>query len=440
MTFVRAVSSQETHRSILKVLENVAVLLKAAKPMIMGKTFSFWLPTVISSSSTAGIDEVVKRFLIDASQKAERDVPGSGELSLLLTTMLSIDVEKRRFFADNLNEILQDDLRAFEIAWPMFCKDVSNEFIRDQVSLLASHSTIKMMINRALDLAGANCMIEIDRELSPFSTVSVIDGFLFPINAYPEFLRGKPWIRNDVAIALIDGFVEKVSEINELLVAACETKQPLVIAARGFAEEVVATVILNANRGTLDVALLRAPFDLKTANILNDIGVVVNSDVLSALKGEIIEKLNFSSLPHVETVKIDEHGTTIISKSLFLDDHIRKLEKQSKEMSSDAKELIDERIRRLAAKRVKISLDKELFPFIANFDLILTTIRGYLLGGKFVVTNNDFSNNLYFESIRKLGKENFEEVPAVFLMSAVKRACSAALALNSIETSILVER
>ena len=77
-----------------------------------------------------------------------------------------------------------------------------------------------------------------------------------------------------IKVLLVDGLIEKVSELDKLLNKSFETKNTLMIVAQGFSEEVVATVWNNNNRGIFDVMLARLPQSLESLNVLNDISAV----------------------------------------------------------------------------------------------------------------------------------------------------------------------
>ena len=131
-------------------------------------------------------------------------------------------------------------------------------------------------------------------------------------------LPKKSWSRSDPKIFIVDGIIETISEIHQILDASSKKKIPCVIVARGFNEDVQNTLAVNMTYGRLDVYPIAVPIDEIGANQLFDIAAVCSSDVVSSLKGEIISSKKFEDIKSVDLVDISELGMTIQTQDQYL--------------------------------------------------------------------------------------------------------------------------
>ena len=75
----------------------------------------------------------------------------------------------------------------------------------------------------------------------------------------------------------IEGFIEKVSEIDSILTTLSEQKKSAVIICLGYSDEIISTVMANNRRGTFDVMLCRPSEDAIAINDLFDIAAASGS-------------------------------------------------------------------------------------------------------------------------------------------------------------------
>lgn len=221
-------------------------------------------------------------------------------------------------------------------------------------------------------------------------------GYGFKVKPFKFFLSSSNlWERQNVKVLMIDGVVERVSEIDQILNAAMNLKQSGIILARGFSEEVIATLKANFDRGIIDIVPVQVNSDLESINILNDIAAVCGSDVVSSLKGEMICFVKWEQLPTVRKVRclldkivIEEETTRpkVNSQLKYLLN--KRYENQNLE---DIVNLLDERIKSLTAESVIIRLPAmthvENQTAKTKFDTSLRNVKSMLNNG--LVNLND---------------------------------------------------
>jgi chaperonin GroEL (HSP60 family) len=168
------------------------------------------------------------------------------------------------------------------------------------------------------------------------------------------------WDRANCQVLVVDGFVEKVSEIDQILNAAFETKQPLVIVAHGFSEEVVSTLYLNRQKNLIDVIPLRVKQDVNNLNVINDIGISCGRDPISSLKGQMLVYVKPEDLPVVDRVRVTEQNTTIENPKSHraVESQINMLlaKREDNRLVEDIQNIIDARIKSLIPNSVLLYL------------------------------------------------------------------------------------
>jgi|18_taG_2_1085343.scaffolds.fasta_scaffold00338_9 hypothetical protein len=110
---------------------------------------------------------------------------------------------------------------------------------------------------------------------------------------------------------LIDGFIESIGEIHHLLHTAAATKEPHVIFCFGMSDDVKNTIINNNNRSITEIFPVVIKFDESTVNILNDLAVIHDCDVVSALKGQTISQEVRKKLPVGKKIEIFKNKIVI---------------------------------------------------------------------------------------------------------------------------------
>lgn len=235
---------------------------------------------------------------------------------------------------------------------------------------------VREMVREALTLAGFGGRVIVEKTPSMTPSVELVRGYTFEVRlGFPiDFSVANP------RIACVDGFVESVSEVHHLLEAASASREPCVFFARGLTDDVIHTLRVNHDRGTLRVFPAIVPFDLDGMNTLVDIAVVSGSDVVSSLKGELISSIDFHQLPTVERVTSFRGNTVIVESrtAQTVRTHVARLRsRRADERVDEVGRLLDRRIRSLSPNHVVIRLP-EGRDFVVNsqaVDLSLRTVR-----------------------------------------------------------------
>jgi len=260
-----------------------------------------------------------------------------------------------------------------------------------QISDTCGDALVAKVVFEAIKVAGLEGKIYIENGRQSNYVIERKTGYNFKTKPFKFFMdaSSNSWERQNVRVLLVDGVLEQVSEIDQLLNGALATKQPGMIVARGFSEEIVATLKANFDRGILDIIPVRINSDLESINILNDIASVCGTDIVSSLKGELVCFVKWENLPSIQKVRcmtnlisIEENKTRNQVTSQVKHLLSKRLDNQNLE---DVVALIDERIKSLTSESVIIRLPTitaiENQTVRTKFDTCLRSTKSILNNG-----------------------------------------------------------
>lgn len=172
---------------------------------------------------------------------------------------------------------------------------------------------------------------------------------------------------------IIDGYIESVSEIHHMLHFAASSKEPYVLFCFGMSEEVKNVIIQNNSKQITQVFPVVMQVSEDSANILNDIALLHNSDIITSLKGQTISQAMRSELSIGKGIVFNRQGFKVqaLCTKKDITSHIKFLENRIKNSPADANtELIKNRIKILRNKVLNIHLPESLKNDVSfNIDL-----------------------------------------------------------------------
>ena len=317
-------SAEEIQAAYLKILDQIKTFVK--------QTNFFDLQKISSLKFQDRCESILFELLLSHLIKAESVSPGSPDIFIDLLLSGSVtDVKTAVFNKDSLEKVLAT-----------FADTKEKDLIYDALILAGLHGKIVLSPNPA---NGDTDLVELTSG-SFFQDVQPV----FSLKS-TKFLNPK--------VLCIDGYIESVSEIHRILEDASKSKETIIVFLRGLSDEVVHTLKVNYDRGTLAVIPVITKYDLDGVNLLNDIAVVSGGDVVSSLKGQLISTVDISTYPRVQCIDITTSGVLIenVKTAHAVDFHINQLQKKILETEFDAtKEMIAKRIQNLGMRRVTIRL------------------------------------------------------------------------------------
>ena len=212
-------------------------------------------------------------------------------------------------------------------------------------------------IANAMDKVGKDGVITVEESKTIDTTVDFVEGMQFDrgyLSAY--FCNNRDTmtcVMDNPYILIYDKKISNMKELLPLLEKVAQSGKPLVMIAEDVDGEALATLVLNAVRGTLNVCAVKAPgFGDRRKAMLEDIAVLTGGQVITEEHGMKLEDADISMLGRAKRVTIDKDNTTIINgagSASDIKDRIAMIKVQIADCTSDYdKEKLQERLAKLA--------------------------------------------------------------------------------------------
>lgn len=317
-------------------------------------------------------------------------------------------------------------------------------FLRNYV--LEGQPKLSSMLYEAINLGGLESKILCETTKNSKSCIELRNGYNFKIKPPNEFYdKNNRWQRNNVKVLIIDGVVDKVSEIDHLLQICNQTKTPMLICAQGFHKEVLQTLKVNFYKQTLDVLPVEIFFDIDNLNIINDIAVVCDTDIVSSLKGQVLTFIKYEDLKFVDSVVCFGQTLTINNEKgkLRAKNQFTQLMQQIDHSATNEMLMksLNNRIRSLTTNVVTLkiaSINKsENIKDLEKIDLGIRTFQhlikfGFLNKEKFISYLNDKEKEYYTNILEK-----YSQIPSLSFLSSIKFAIDFTKKMINIDSLVI---
>lgn len=308
-------------------------------------------------------EEALASQIFNAVYRSEVMSAGAGQIAFLFAIELAKEFSKSNLPVVNeakLSLELSNYMERLKNNLVAYAQTATPEDVTSTIKRSCEDPILAEVISQAVHIGGLEGKVFVENGRQENYVVEMKEGYTFQLNPFKWMLNGGYWERNECKIIVIDGLVEKVSEIDHLLTKAFEFKQPMVIFAMGFSEEVGMTLRTNLDRGLLDVQPVRIPTDIESINLANDLAVVCGCTPISSMKGDMVVFTKWEDLPTVEKIRISETQTVIENSKTrtAVSDQIRSLLEKRNEnyLYEDVQNLLDKRMKSLVSNAVVLFL------------------------------------------------------------------------------------
>ena len=221
----------------------------------------------------------------------------------------------------------------------------------------ANDSNIGTIIAEAIEKVGNDGAITIEEGKTSEITVDIVEGMQFDRGFLsPNFVTDakEQIVEFENPYILIN--TEKISTVTDLVPIMEKIRQlsrPLLIIAEDVESEALSTLVVNALRGNLQVAAVKAPgFGDRRKEMLEDIAVLTGGQVISEDTGIRLENIVVGMLGTASRIRIDKDNTTIVGGfgvKEKIEGRVTQIRRQIEETTSEYdREKLEERLAKLA--------------------------------------------------------------------------------------------
>ena len=198
-------------------------------------------------------------------------------------------------------------------------EDITLENQLEQIATISANndSEVGKLIATAMEKVGRDGVVHIEESKSGETYLETVEGMQFD-RGYksPYFVTNNNTMASslkDAYILIADHKFTQVKELLPILENISNTNKSLIIIAEDIDNEALATLIVNKQRGTLNVCAIKAPdFGDRRKLILEDIATLTGGQVFDKSKGMKLEKFSWDWFGEARAVTVTKEKTTIV--------------------------------------------------------------------------------------------------------------------------------
>lgn len=392
-----------------------------------------WLSELYPSSGTA---LHIRNTILSAASDAEQRCPGGGIISMLVAkTVLRRasglrEVEERsQTVLDSIGKVMSRSRRCSSLG--------AFKLMSEMDGCLESLEVARRSI---LECSANASILVLPSESEESSTIETVHGYRFPSHLPDVFLSSSRFASQrhleTPRVIVIDGMVDRMSEIEDVIGGSYQSRTPLVIFSRGYSGDVQNTLGTNYSSGHLIAFPLCVPYDELGANMLSDISVVCGANPISSLKGELISSRTWKELRSVDKITVSPNSSLILNRETVgsVKRQRHHLRKKRTECAQLEVPVIDKRLQCLMGEGVVLRLGGELGDLGGIVrDRVNSHIRSFRAVAKMgVIDVSLLDDSPTLLELRQSLQNRFTFIPAIGLLSGVRAGLSCARSLSSL--------
>jgi chaperonin GroEL len=176
---------------------------------------------------------------------------------------------------------------------------------------------IGALVARAITAAGKDGSLIIEEARSVDTTLDLIEGFRFDsgfaASAFINNERRGAIVYEDAFVLVVDDKIDKVQDLLPVLEPVAREQRPLIVVASEIEGQALAAMIMNAARGTMKVAAVKAPrYGQERRNILEDLATATGAKFFSKSSKNSLKDFKLVDLGQCQKIEVVKNGTTIV--------------------------------------------------------------------------------------------------------------------------------
>ena len=335
---------------------NVVLDRKFATPLITNDGV-----TIAKEITLADKFENMGASLIKEVSIKTNDVAGDGTTTACVLAQALVSEGIKNFTAGANPVILKKGiLKACQVVCDqlkVLSKPVKNNTEIFQVaSISAGDEEIGKLIASAFEKVGNNGVITVEDGKTFKTELKVVEGMQFDRGFLSPYMVTNPETLeanlDNAYILLCENKIGNIKELLPILEEVSNKNIPLLIIADEIENEVLATIVLNKLRGSLNCVAVKSPaYADKRKGFMQDIAVLTGGTVVSQDLGLTLSNFNFDMLGKAKTIKVTKDSCLIsggYGNKDAIENQIAKIKAQIKLAESEFdKEKLTERLAKL---------------------------------------------------------------------------------------------
>jgi chaperonin GroEL len=312
-------------------------------------------------------------------------------------------------------------------------------------------SDIGKIIADAMDKVGKEGVITVEDGKSLNNELEVVEGMQFDRGYLSPYFINNPEkqiaVLEDPLVLLHDKKISNIRDLLPVLEAVAKAGKPLLIVAEDVEGEALATLVVNAMRGVLKVAAVKAPgFGDRRKAMLEDIAILTGATVIAEETGKQLEKATIADLGRAKRVEVHKENTIVIDgagEKAKIEARVKTIRAQIEEATSDYdKEKLQERVAKLAGGvaviKVGAATEVEMKEKKARVDDALHATRAAVEEG--IVAGGGVALLRARASVNVKGDNHDQEAGIKIVLRALEEPLRAIAANAGDEPSVVVNK
>jgi chaperonin GroEL len=192
-------------------------------------------------------------------------------------------------------------------------------------------ASIGRLIALAVDRVGQDGSITIEESRSLETSMDVTEGFKFQsgycASAFVNDERRAQMTHEEPLILVTDHKISAVEQILPLLEMMARESRPLVIIAEEIEGQALAAMIMNAMRGTLRVAAIKAPlYGEERRTLLDDVALSVGATYVTRESGKKLQEVQLADLGTAKFIESSKHQTIVVGGACDFEEVDKRIE------------------------------------------------------------------------------------------------------------------
>jgi chaperonin GroEL len=221
--------------------------------------------------------------------------------------------------AVDLKKGLDRGARAAVEALKRLSRPVTSRLEKAQVATISAHNDQRIgdLVADAMEKVGNEGVITVEESKTTETQLEVVEGLQFDRGYLsPYFVTDAEKMEavlEDTLVLLTDRKIGVMKDLVPILEQAARAGRSILVIAEDVEGEALATLVVNKIRGSLKCVAVKAPgFGDRRKEMLEDMGVLTGSRVLTEEIGIKLEALAIEDLGRAARVVVDKDTTTII--------------------------------------------------------------------------------------------------------------------------------